>query len=289
MLWSWLAGSHCSLRLPGDTVSHAHWPLSGICQENTQFVYHKSSLLSGTGSGDLRVISLTNSFHISNLVEILYWFHWDYDRVIITKCWTCKHSSAVIACAKICISLMTRNIITEPFFCIKFLTGVKNYLWNGDLFKLGLAQVSHVFHLKLLSEMKLKSYNHQLSWGQMGLWHITLKQGWRQCCEVILGNPMHAELVSGNRDIDGLVQERRNSSALAMELRLSCTNTSIYIWFFLCIPPHWNVRLLRLTSKKDTQTFPFEVVNIMAADDLATSGASTSEATILISTLPSDD
>ena len=28
--------------------------------------------------------------------------------------------------------------------------------------------------------------------------------------------------------IDGLVQERRNSSALAMELRLSCTNQSIY-------------------------------------------------------------
>ena len=27
---------------------------------------------------------------------------------------------------------------------------------------------------------------------------------------------------------DGLAQERRNSSALAMELRLSCTNPSIY-------------------------------------------------------------
>ena len=27
---------------------------------------------------------------------------------------------------------------------------------------------------------------------------------------------------------DGLVQERRNSSALAVELRLSCTNPSIY-------------------------------------------------------------
>ena len=27
---------------------------------------------------------------------------------------------------------------------------------------------------------------------------------------------------------DGLVQERRNSSELAMELRLSCTNPSIY-------------------------------------------------------------
>ena len=29
-------------------------------------------------------------------------------------------------------------------------------------------------------------------------------------------------------NIDGLVQERRNSSALAMDLRLSCTNLSIY-------------------------------------------------------------
>ena len=29
-------------------------------------------------------------------------------------------------------------------------------------------------------------------------------------------------------DIDGLVQERRNSIAKALELRLSCTNPSIY-------------------------------------------------------------
>ena len=29
------------------------------------------------------------------------------------------------------------------------------------------------------------------------------------------------------KQIDGLVQERHNSSALAMELRLSCTNPSI--------------------------------------------------------------
>ena len=28
---------------------------------------------------------------------------------------------------------------------------------------------------------------------------------------------------------DGLVQERRNSSVLAMELRLSCTNPSIWL------------------------------------------------------------
>ena len=31
----------------------------------------------------------------------------------------------------------------------------------------------------------------------------------------------------GDAYIDGLVQERRNSSALAMELRLSCTNSLI--------------------------------------------------------------
>ena len=35
--------------------------------------------------------------------------------------------------------------------------------------------------------------------------------------------------------IHGLVQERRNSSALAMELRFSCTNPSIYAWHEL-----WN-------------------------------------------------
>ena len=33
--------------------------------------------------------------------------------------------------------------------------------------------------------------------------------------------------VSPTDDIEGLVQERRNSSALAMELRLSSTNPSI--------------------------------------------------------------
>ena len=35
------------------------------------------------------------------------------------------------------------------------------------------------------------------------------------------------------RNIDGLVQERRSSSALAMELRLSCTNPSIYTVYII--------------------------------------------------------
>ena len=33
--------------------------------------------------------------------------------------------------------------------------------------------------------------------------------------------------------VNGLVQERRNSGALAMELDLSCTKTSVYHWFVL--------------------------------------------------------
>ena len=39
--------------------------------------------------------------------------------------------------------------------------------------------------------------------------------------------------------IDGLVQERRNSSALALELRLSCTKPSIsarHLWHILALP-----------------------------------------------------
>ena len=34
-------------------------------------------------------------------------------------------------------------------------------------------------------------------------------------------------------NINGLVQERHNSSALAMELRLSCTNTTICFYTIL--------------------------------------------------------
>ena len=36
-------------------------------------------------------------------------------------------------------------------------------------------------------------------------------------------------------EFDGLVQERRNSSALAMELRFSCTNSSNYSFVTIVI------------------------------------------------------
>ena len=48
--------------------------------------------------------------------------------------------------------------------------------------------------------------------------------------------------IRGRGHMDGLVQEKRNSSALAMELRLSCTNPSIWwtsIWCHVEISFKW--------------------------------------------------
>ena len=44
--------------------------------------------------------------------------------------------------------------------------------------------------------------------------------------EKIISN--YKSIITSNSYIDGLVQERRNSIANALELRLSCTNPSIY-------------------------------------------------------------
>ena len=52
---------------------------------------------------------------------------------------------------------------------------------------------------------------------------------------VVSIHPCFVEFISGNIELDlhfdGLVQERRNSSALAMELCLSCINPSIWRCF----------------------------------------------------------
>ena len=46
---------------------------------------------------------------------------------------------------------------------------------------------------------------------------------------LLMGPHYHSYTVHGIADINGLVQETRNSSALAMELRLSCTNPLNYV------------------------------------------------------------
>ena len=45
---------------------------------------------------------------------------------------------------------------------------------------------------------------------------------------LFIWSPDEGQQNAGLAHIDGLVQERRNSSALAMELRLSCNDPSIY-------------------------------------------------------------
>ena len=49
------------------------------------------------------------------------------------------------------------------------------------------------------------------------------------------------QLLTHVLDVDGLVQERRNSSALAMELRLSYTNPSISAWYLQALMYPWIV------------------------------------------------
>ena len=74
--------------------------------------------------------------------------------------------------------------------------------------------------------------------------------------------------------IDGLVQERRNSIANALELRFSCTNPSV-----------WNVAITLPwvnPSGDETGIFGKNYLNTMTADDLAPCIARSSAAMVLI-------
>ena len=71
-----------------------------------------------------------------------------------------------------------------------------------------------------------------LQWGNNELWHISDSVS---CHRMVLkGLWWVSWWISYHRerhiDLDGLVQERCNSSALAMELRLSCIDPSIWCW-----------------------------------------------------------
>ena len=65
--------------------------------------------------------------------------------------------------------------------------------------------------------------------------------------------------VKGFHDIDGLVQERRNSSVLVVELRLSCTKPSISYMAHLAMTLQWNGHHL--------MTFTIYVLSDLAGGD----------------------
>ena len=90
-----------------------------------------------------------------------------------------------------------------------------------------------------------------MSWrdrGLIGRWNTRLLSTTLRC------NARHPNV--GIR-VDGLVQERRNSSALAMELRLSCTNSSMY--------PNKHIRnkgvILRKTTLRCGSTLPTRCIS----------------------------
>ena len=100
--------------------------------------------------------------------------------------------------------------------------------------------------LKLIYSMPTASKIHHTlkSWGHFFWWriHTSIKF---YCQQLLIWTPTTFRR-SLNTNIDGLVQERCNSSALAMELRLSCTKLSIcalieilQLWGLYLI--YWNV------------------------------------------------
>ena len=85
-------------------------------------------------------------------------------------------------------------------------------------------------------------------WGKKSTLHIFLNQhfllSFRQCAtpHFCLSHHYYSS-VQSIRDSDGLVQERRNSIANALELRLSCTNPSIcFVLVRNCRSSGWRCR-----------------------------------------------
>ena len=76
--------------------------------------------------------------------------------------------------------------------------------------------------------------NKRLSKQSWGWWFETLSPPlWRHRNASYACWTWHRTAETHFWHTDGLVQERRNSSALAMELPLSCANPSIYRWLWL--------------------------------------------------------
>ena len=88
----------------------------------------------------------------------------------------------------------------------------------------------------------------EMSASLCSLWRLVLEtQG---DCQAL--NPYHGVFISGN--IDGLVQERRNSIANALELRLDM-NIHLHFWSFL------NIAKVQVVGTQDQKTVSFILHN----------------------------
>ena len=87
--------------------------------------------------------------------------------------------------------------------------------------------------------------------------------GWPRWCDPQL--IWHLTCAQHPAHIDGLVQERRNSIANALELHLSCTNPSIYRWLDSTVVTPW----LRHWSYHDTEP-SHRYISQITEDDIHT-------------------
>ena len=125
------------------------------------------------------------------------------DKVITTKFCTWHNSYVLVTCAKICCDLMASNVITSR--------QILHEIW--------------IVSKKFISEMGCHpTHNFSITieiWQKFHYAFIQILLKW------LLQNTWHTYS-------DGLVQERCNFGAMAMELLLSCINPSIRCSVMVC-------------------------------------------------------
>ena len=145
----------------------------------------------------------------------------------------------------------------EPYHCEKTNPKVSTvaHFWNSPTLSLLMAVTWCMWHMTpFMWHPSLCGVSMVVADGLAPIW----------CLDI--GN--HHDDVGCLEYINGLVQERRNSSANALELRLSCTNLSIlcmfkinewwssnHLTYTMGIPIHWNRNVIILTASTSQATW----------------------------------
>ena len=146
-------------------------------------------------------------------MEISFHSHLDSNTVIATKFWTWHDSCAVVACAKICCDLKTsKGITARQSFHRIWIAGKKIVSETGPI--MIFCKKTNWLTVTLAQAVGLGGGIGRSSLDSLDDSSLSSKSTTRRT----------DTWNRHGKNIDGLVQERRNSSALAMELRLSCTN-----------------------------------------------------------------
>ena len=180
-------------------------------------------------------VSLRFFHHNSNSMEISFHSHLDSNTVIATKLCTWHDSCAVVACAKNCCDLMASNrVMARRSFHRIWIAGKKT-LVKRDPGPDGIAAKWNFPRIWIVME---KTSVKQAPDHSVVLWlpdytgcdyrfnfPTPILSYTCRCCSILNicdNEPCYKEVLL-YLNVDGLVQERRNSSVSAMELRTYCT------------------------------------------------------------------